>query len=564
MIAMYPPCTYTNDDYRMMTIVSGAYTGTPCADMVFMRYPVGLLLSGLYCITTQISWYGVFTMLCMFVPSCIFCYYIVKKAYLKGYTLCGIMLYTLLFLFVIRKYICLPQFTLTSAFMAVGAAVLLYEMPAERNKKHILLAVICAGVSFSVRSKVFYMLSPILLLIMIIRGLNKNGHKLRKSFFISSAAILAVCGCIYAVDYAASNRNEEYQYYEEFNEARSRIYDYGAVPFYYDNLSFYVKNNISEVTYRALAARFLDLDENVDQETLELIADYMEKVREDSKTFNQKAEVALEDNIEYWLDSGDELVKYSTLFVFLLLIVVLTLCVKNKRINIIFPAATAGLLFESLYFQFSGRLVVRVVDSLLLALAVIGCLTIFDVVGKRKCSLGKYISDFGNNKKRGASVVVIAGSVLFIVFSIVMSLNVALQDKYYSVTVTQNSRAFGLRNYARLNQDCFYFYDAADFISCTEYLFKTYQEDEILNYDSMGSWCIGSPAYYERNEKFGFTTAVEGLTSEDKEVYFVTISEPRLGVTKLLQERYGKTLVLADTVSSDNYSLYIYMVVDDD
>lgn len=39
-IAHNPPAWYTNDDFRMMTIVSGAYTGTPSPDIVFMRYPV--------------------------------------------------------------------------------------------------------------------------------------------------------------------------------------------------------------------------------------------------------------------------------------------------------------------------------------------------------------------------------------------------------------------------------------------------------------------------------------------------------------------------------------------
>ena len=45
VICKTPPVWYTNDDYRMMTIVSGAYTGTPSADIVFMRYPIGWMLA---------------------------------------------------------------------------------------------------------------------------------------------------------------------------------------------------------------------------------------------------------------------------------------------------------------------------------------------------------------------------------------------------------------------------------------------------------------------------------------------------------------------------------------
>ena len=96
-IAHNPPNWYTNDDFRMMTIVSGAYSGTPSPDIVFMRYPIGFLLSGLYRITTNIPWYGLFTMLCMFAPSCVFCYYIIKKAYEKNRVFLGVFLYLLLF-----------------------------------------------------------------------------------------------------------------------------------------------------------------------------------------------------------------------------------------------------------------------------------------------------------------------------------------------------------------------------------------------------------------------------------------------------------------------------------
>ena len=116
------PAWYTNDDFRMMTIVSGAYTGTPSADIVFMRYPIGLFLSALYRITTAVPWYGLFTMACMFLPSCIFGYYILKTAGRKHHFLLGILLYILLFGLFIQKYVCLPQFTLTSAFMGAGAS----------------------------------------------------------------------------------------------------------------------------------------------------------------------------------------------------------------------------------------------------------------------------------------------------------------------------------------------------------------------------------------------------------------------------------------------------------
>lgn len=562
VIASYPPCFYTNDDYRMMTIAAGAYTGTPSADVVFMTYPVGLLLSGLYSLTTRIPWYGVFMMLCMFIPGCIFCHYIVKKAYLKNRTVLGVILYLLLFVFVIRKYICLPQFTLTSAFMGTGAAVLFHEMPKAENKKQIALAVLCSVIAFSVRPKTFYLLLPLIIFIMIVRSIDER--ELRKSFIVSCLSILVFGGCIYIVDYAAANRNEEYQYFEEFNKARSAVYDYGGVPFYYDNLSFYTENGINERVYRVLAARYLDLDASVDAHTFEIIGNYISDIRENSGSISDKVKIAFEENMEYWLDAGDEIVKYSTVFILLLLSVTLILSMRRKKLNIIFPAATAGLLLESLILMFSGRMVVRIVDALLLPLGVIGCLTVLDALGEKTETIREIGARYLEDKKKLISGILIMGAVGFIGYSVLVSLNIAMAEKYYSVTVTQNSRSNCLKNYAKMHPDSFFFYDSNDFISCTEYLFKTYDKGEILNHDSLGSWNICAPTYYERNEQFGFHTSIEGLINEEEEVFFVTTSSPKLGITKLLKEKYNKTLMLADMISSDNYSIYIYMVVNDD
>ena len=564
VISIYPPVWYTNDDYRMMTIVSGAYTGSPNADIVFMRYPIGLMISGLYSLTTLIPWYGIFTMLCMFVPCCIFCHYIVKKAYLKNRILFGVCIYVLAFLFLIRKYICLPQFTLTSAFMGVGAIVLLLEMPTGKNIKHIVLATICAVVSFSVRSKGFYLLLPAIALIIIVRLVNEKGTKIWKPFVSVCLATLVLCGSVYAVDYLAWNRSEEYQKFNSFNIARSTVYDYGSIPSYYDNMPFYVSNGISETAYRSISSRYLDLEESVDTAMLETLGDYIQEIRTESGSVTERIIKAFEETIEYWLDSGDEIVKYSAIFVFVLLGIYLIYSIKKKRMNIVFPLSVAGFVLESVYLEFSGRLIVRLVDMLLLAGGIVGCLAIVDMLEVQKTSVTEYISSLKKRRKDFVCLCLVTLSVVAVIFLNVVSLNTALEDKYHSATVTQNSRLNTLKDYARLHPNSFFFYDSADFISCTEYVFKIYDEGEILNHDSMGSWNCNSPSYFERNAHFDFITSADGLTNDDCDVYFVTTTDPKMGITKTLKDNYNKRLQLVDAVQSNNYVLHIHMVVDDD
>lgn len=564
VIAIYPPTWYTNDDYRMMTIVSGAYTGTPSADIVFMRYPVGLLLSWLYTLTPSIPWYGLFTMVCMFIPCCIFCHYIVKKSYLKNHVFFGVCIYMLAFIFLIRKYICLPQFTLTSAFMGAGATVLVLEMPAQKNIKHIILAAICAVFSFSIRSKAFYMILPLTALIIVVRLIDEKGTKIWKPMVAVCIITITLCGMVYAVDYAAWNRSEEYQEYRQFNIARSNVYDYGTIPNYYSNMSFYVSNGISEVTYRALSTRYLDIDDSVDTETLETIGNYMEEIRSDSGSFIERLEKAFKATVEYWFDSGDSIVKYSSLFIFVLLAASISISLKKKKSNIIFPAAVAGFILECVALKFTGRLIVRVVDILLLTAGMTGCLAITDMIDIKKIPFKQQIKNAVKNKKRLIYVIITVFSVFTVTFSSIISLNSELEMKYKSVAITTNARMNALKNYAETHSDSFFFYDSKDFISCTDYVFKTYNEGEVLNHDSLGSWNVHSPTYYERNAKYGFTSSADALTSNDCDVYFVTTSSLKMGMTKTLKDKYNKKLKLVDSVEADNYILYIYMVVDDD
>lgn len=564
VIAIYPPAWYTNDDYRMMTIVSGVYTGTPSADIIFMRYPVGFLLSWLYTLTTAIPWYGLFTMVCMFIPCCIFCHYIVKKAYLKNHTLFGVCIYILAFIFLIRKYICLPQFTLTSAFMGVGAIVLILEMPAQKNIKHIILAAICAVFSFSIRSKAFYMLLPLIALIIIVRLIDEKGTKIWKPMVAVCVITTVLCGMVYAVDYAAWNRSEEYQEYRQFNIARSSVYDYGSIPGYYSNISFYVSNGISEVTYRALSTRYLDIDDSVDTETLETIGNYIQEIRSNSGNFIERLEEAFEATIEYWFDSEDSIVKYSSLFVFVLLAASITMSLKKKKYNIIFPAAVAGFILESVAFKFSGRLIVRIVDVLLLVAGIVGCLAIMDMLDIKETSFKRQFTNIIKSKKRFIYATIAIFSICAVTFSSIISLNYELEIKYKSVAITTNARMSTLENYAETHPNSFFFCDSQNFISCTDYVFKTYDEGEILNHDSLGSWNVHSPTYYERNAKYGFTSSADAFTSDDCDVYFVTTSSLKMGMTKTLKDKYNKKLKLVDSVDADNYILYIYMVVDDD
>lgn len=560
-IAHNPPSWYTNDDFRMMTIVSGAYSGTPSPDIVFMRYPVGLLLSGLYRITTNVPWYGIFTMLCMFVPSCVFCYYIIKKAYEKNRVSLGIILYFLLFMFFIQKYICLPQFTLTSAFLGVGAFALLHEMPDMKNKRHIILAALFAALSFSVRSKAFYLILPALLWIIAVRILKDKQDK--RKYILWGIFTFGMCLTVLIVDMAAWSR-PDYAEFKKFKEVRAEIYDYGSIPGYYENMPFYKENKISEVTYRAISGRFLDVDETVNMETLTTISAYMKDIRATQKSIVERAFSALKNGLSKWYYSADQTIKYSAIFVTVLFFLCIVLSVKKRRLEIIYPIIAAGMILEITFLEFNGRVMARLIDLMMLIMSVSGCFAVIDLADKRTAPLADCISCFKKDRVKAFCLCgLLCAAALFTTVGI-LNMQDDLDNKSVSLRQTINSKLEALMQYTEKYPDAFFFYDSNDFISSTGYVFKTYEKNKVLNNESTGSWNSHSPLYYERNRKFGFETAIEGLTSSETEVYFITTSSPKMGISKTLKDVYNKELTEVDKIQTAKDILYVYMVIDDE
>lgn len=560
-IAHNPPSWYTNDDFRMMTIVSGAYSGTPSPDIVFMRYPVGLLLSGLYRITTNVPWYGIFTMLCMFVPSCVFCYYIIKKAYEKNRVFLGIILYFLLFMFFIQKYICLPQFTLTSAFLGVGAFALLHEMPDMKNKRHIILAALFAALSFSVRSKAFYLILPALLWIIAVRILKDKQDK--RKYILWGIFTFGMCLTVLIVDMAAWSR-PDYAEFKKFKEVRAEIYDYGSIPGYYENMPFYKENKISEVTYRAISGRFLDVDETANTETLTTISAYMKDIRATQKSIVERAFSALKNGLSKWYYSADQTIKYSAIFVTVLFFLCIVLSVKKRRLEIIYPIIAAGMILEITFLEFNGRVMARLIDLMMLIMSVSGCFAVIDLADKRTAPLADCISCFKKDRVKAFCLCgLLCAAALFTTVGI-LNMQDDLDNKSVSLRQTINSKLEALMQYTEKYPDAFFFYDSNDFISSTGYVFKTYEKNKVLNNESTGSWNSHSPLYYERNRKFGFETAIEGLTSSETEVYFITTSSPKMGISKTLKDVYNKELTEVDKIQTAKDILYVYMVIDNE
>lgn len=536
----------TNDDYRMSLIVSGAYTGEPSSTLVFMKYPIAWILSGLYRITSSVPWYGIATILCILIPSSIICYFILSDANRAGNTKCGLMLYFLFYLFIVQKHLVLPQFTLTAAFMAIGWLVLLWYMPKDRKSPMYLLCTsFFAAVSFSIRMKVFMMIFPVSILVIAAKLINDmfSARKYIIKYIVSMVLTAVLCFSVQIID----NNNTDSEY-KAFNTARSLVYDFGAIPSYSENKDFYDKAGIDETMFYDISARYLDLDGEITTDKMRSVAN-ISKSRHQGASLGKKIMRAALEAPSYFLESG---LLYQTAFcVILLACAAFILCRKKKYVFVSFVFCTAaGMVLEMTYLCYISRVMDRLTEVMILAISVSCILALcntFQKTDTAKCCGAARIY-------KAAAVLCIA----FLTFYFAVSNQKAISSKADGQHLI-NSRLKVLNMLAASDKEAFYFYDAYDFIAASSDTFAVY--DDIVNTDSLGNWYINSSDYFKRNAKYGIRNSVDGLTDANKNIYYAAIGNLKNGITLTMKERYNLEPVIVRTVPYENNNIYIYTFI---
>lgn len=536
----------TNDDYRMSLIVSGAYTGEPSSTLVFMKYPIAWILSELYKINPAVPWYGIATMLCILIPASIVCYFVLKKASDAGRIKYGLIIYLLFYLFIVQKHIVLPQFTLTAAFMAICWLVMLWYMPEDgKSPIYLLCLSIFATISFSIRMKVFMMIFPAAVLAVAVKLLNDKlaDKKYVIKYIVSMALTGILCFSVQAVD----NKNIDAEY-KTFNTVRSLVYDFGAIPAYDGNKSFYDSAGIDETTFYDISARYLDLDSEITAEKMRAVAN-ISKSRHKGSSICSRILKAFSEAPSYFLQSG---VLYQTAFsVILLISAAFILFRKKKYTHFTFILCIVfGMLLEMTYLCYISRVMDRLTEVMILTISVSCILAISDVLEK---------NDTGQHS---GSIYIYKGIAKICIIAVTVCLTAANQKAVHNKAEVQhliNSRLEVLNSFAYNDKEAFYFYDAYDFIAASSDTFAIY--DDIVNTDSLGNWYINSEDYFKRNEKYGITNSIDGLINANKNIYYAAIGNLKNGITLTMKERYNMEPVVVRTIPYENNNIYIYTFV---
>lgn len=352
MAAFMRPSFETNDDIVFAELGSGL-RGVKDAHLVFQNYGLGMIYRLLYGVTGRLPWYTIVQYMILFAAFTVVTYVLISRL---G-EISGLCLFVILACgFGYEGYIHL-QFTKTAGIAAAAAVfLLLYLLEQEKYSwwgiaGGILLAVIV----YMYREDQFWascglMAGAGLLFLFDLRKYrNKKLRRLEICVLTFGVLLLSVFG----VDRWDSSkyRSAEWKEYQEFNQLRSELLDYGF-PDYDSNQEIYEELGISREAYELYKSWNFNDTEKFDTEVMKKLVD-----------LKQKRPLTIRTVTAFLRRFPSDLLRMPMFYFFAVFAVLWRLCGKKDVFSIISVLAEC-LLLVAVYFYlyYQGRYMVNRVD----------------------------------------------------------------------------------------------------------------------------------------------------------------------------------------------------------
>lgn len=480
----------TNDDRYIMEILSGAMVGKPNSHTIFINYLPSIVLAGLYRITNEVPWYalyliGLISLAYIFVLTSLFmhCQNLKKR-----------ILVTLVFLVCMLSSFYLLgqiQFTEIAAFLAISGYICLILN--QKNKNRYLLFIILELLAFWLREDAMLMIQPFgILAYFISMWEEKCLFREKSARIIKIIMILFIIFIISRASNYVGYHGEEWKVYQEYNAARSKLYDYYEAP-KYDEIDFILKtHNVTQIEYESYKEGSM-LSEHITTEFLKETKEYLKN--RDQTPLRYKLKVVMQKNRALFSRTGYNGLNYLMLlsWVFILILAVL----RKKVYLISFTFGMISMFFlEISYLNFKGRLPYRVLMPLFTCQIMLMTLLLF-------------IECENPRNKKNAKVFLV---VFILIFSIIGFKTGKSQYRYVNEqNKSQNIYMNGLKeiiSYCQMNNEKRYFIEFGSLIYYKGNVLETetyYPRNAVVT----GTWYYKTPVmkdyidtYFEKNLKY--------------------------------------------------------------
>ena len=348
MAAFMRPSFETNDDIVFAELGSGL-RGVKDAHLVFQNYGLGMIYRLLYGVTGRLPWYTIVQYMILFAAFTVVTYVLISRL---G-EISGLCLFVILACgFGYEGYIHL-QFTKTAGIAAAAAVfLLLYLLEQEKYSWWgIAGGILLAVIAYMYREDQFWascglMAGAGLLFLFDLRKYrNKKLRRLGICVLTFGVLLLSVFG----VDRWDSSkyRSAEWKEYQEFNQLRSELLDYGF-PDYDSNQEIYEELGISREAYELYKSWNFNDTEKFDTEVMKKLVD-----------LKQKRPLTIRTVTAFLRRFPSDLLRMPMFYFFAVFAVLWLLCGKKDVFSIISVLAEC-LLLVAVYFYlyYQGRYMV--------------------------------------------------------------------------------------------------------------------------------------------------------------------------------------------------------------
>ena len=352
MAAVMRPSFETNDDIVFAELGSGL-RGVKDAHLVFQNYGLGMICRLLYGVTGRLPWYTIVQYMILFAAFTVVTYVLISRL---G-EISGLCLFVILACgFGYEGYIHL-QFTKTAGIAAAAAVFfLLYLLEQEKYSLWgIAGGILLAVIAYMYREDQFWascglMAGAGLLFLFDLRKYrNKKLRRLGICVLTFGVLLLSVFG----VDRWDSSkyRSAEWKEYQEFNQLRSELLDYGF-PDYDSNQEIYEELGISREAYELYKSWNFNDTEKFDTEVMKKLVD-----------LKQKRLLTIRTVTAFIRRFPSDLLRMPMFYFFAVFALLWILCGKKDVCSVISVLAEC-LLLVAVYFYlyYQGRYMVNRVD----------------------------------------------------------------------------------------------------------------------------------------------------------------------------------------------------------
>lgn len=597
VLGIYAICAYffdffydLNDDMAIKDILAGVYTGTPDGHTNQMLYPLGVVISSLYHLLPKAPVFGIFLCVCFGVSFWMISYRMqgyFKNTRVKSATT---VLMLVIFLALLLWELVYVQYSVVCGVLAGTACFWFYTTPVDCSigefwKKNI-PALFLVWTAFNVRSEMLLLTSPFIAVAGILHWAetagadkeNYTGIEKKKDwkfvlskdnickYIIFVVVMILGLGLSAGVDYLGY-RDADWQEYRGFFDARTDVYDYTWYPNYEEQKEFYEANDISEMQYRLIDNYNFGLDESITENTLETIASYGERPKM-LGSVSYRIKWSFIELVERSFSLQDAPYNYFVLAGYGL---VIGLVVVQKDKKYIWKLILLAIMrwIPWFYLIYVQRAVDRITHPLyMIEFLILLAMLVKELYDRPLWNVEKYY-------RMAAAGVLAVVAIISLPFG-------AMEVKAEQARREQTTAKQKLWDeYAKANQENYYYLDVYSTISFMEKMFKDVDNSQ-KNYDLLGGWICNSPLQEEARGKYITVIAEDEnasgyeTVSDESEVmsiaeafltgnfYFVAESNRDISFMEDFYKSINKkvTLELQETIGEGENPFMVYKVVE--